>query len=359
MSLHKMCSMLGLVSVLASGCGGEPATSDRDAVQQAARGEGWSNTNYNQLFSATLDGQTVTGLYYAGGMWFVSTSSSLTYAQVSSIAYNGQVIDPRNLTTGQGTFQVIGADSEDAGVELVLTVAAPLAGTLRITSASVATDGSFGRYSTEWLPASADDPLAAVGLCPREVLVAGSSKTATQTQVVYETMIPIGGVRWNLNGSKTSDANAITLGCSHDAIGGCVEWGYGPWGTRAGESMASVHQACTRMKRDDVCGTGSPLTTGYDAAQGVTTIHVTDRVGIHPDTNQTYATMEAFWGENGASCFNETEYRSTNTVLLSRLAIIKAQCPSRFVACNSSHQRVLLSARPCTLTNAAGDCVAN
>ena len=303
MSLHKMFSVLCLASVIASGCGGEPATSERDAVQQGLRGDGWTNSNYNQLFSATLDGQTVTGLYYAGGMWFVSTSSSLTYAQVSSIAYNGQVIDPRNLTTGQGTFQVIGADSEDAGVELVLTVAAPLAGTLRITSASVATDGSFGRYSTEWLPASSDDPSAAVGLCPREVLVAGSSKTATQTQVVYETMIPIGGVRWSLNGSKTSDANAITLGCSHDAIGGCVEWGYGPWGTRSGVSMASVHQACTRMKRDDVCGSGSPLTTGYDAAQGwlaestnLGAIQLLNRLRsprqlvVYPTTNSGYGT---------------------------------------------------------------------
>lgn len=360
MSLHKMFSVLCLASVIGSGCGVEPEDTSRDAVQQAIRGDGWSSTNYNQLFSATLEGQTVTGLYFSGGAWFVSTASSLTYAQVTSIAYNGQAIAPQNLTTAQGSFLVIGADAEDASVELVLTVAAPLAGTLRITAASTATDGSFSRYTTQWVSAHADDATTSVGLCPREVLV-----TKTTTQTVYETMIPIGGARWNLSGSKVSDANAITLGCSQDAIGGCVEWGYGPWGTRPDEvtgkpvSMASVHQACTRMKRDDVCGSGSPLTTGYDAAQGVTTIHVKDRVGIHADTNQTLATMEAFWNENGASCFNESEYRSTNTTLLQRLAIIKTQCPSRFVACTSSHSGVLLSARPCTLTSAAGECVAN
>ena len=212
MSLHKMFSVLCLASVIGSGCGVAPAVGEHDAVHAALRGDGWSNSNYNQLFSATLEGQTVTGLYFAGGAWFVSTGSSLTYAQVTSIAYNGQAIAPQNLTTAQGSFLVIGADAEDASVELVLTVAAPLAGTLRITAASTATDGSFSRYTTQWVSANADDATTSVGLCPKEVLV-----TKTTTQTVYETMIPIGGVRWNLSGSKVSDANAITLGCSQDA----------------------------------------------------------------------------------------------------------------------------------------------
>ena len=112
MSLHKMFSVLCLASVIGSGCGVAPAVGEHDAIHQNAIRDGWTNSNYNQLFSATLEGQTVTGLYFSGGAWFVSTGSSLTYAQVTSIAYNGQATAPQNLTTAQGSFLVIGADAE-------------------------------------------------------------------------------------------------------------------------------------------------------------------------------------------------------------------------------------------------------
>ena len=41
MSFHKMFSALCLASVMVSGCGAEPAPSERDSVQQAARVDGW------------------------------------------------------------------------------------------------------------------------------------------------------------------------------------------------------------------------------------------------------------------------------------------------------------------------------
>ena len=362
MSFHKYFSALCLASVMAGGCGVAPSSGDQDQVHKALRGDGWTNTNYNQLFGATMSNQTVTGLYLSGNQWYVSTSSSLTYAPVQGITYNGQSISAQSLTTSQGAFQVVGADSEDAAATLVLTVGGSLPGTLTITTESVDASGTFTRYAAEWISGGddADGGAAPVSLCPRSVLDADGG-----VQTVSESLIPIGGARWSLDGSRTSDANAITLSCSHDAIGGCVTWGYGPWGTRTDEvtgksvAMSSVHQACTRMKRDDICGTGSPVTTGFNPAFGSTTIHVRDRVGIHSDTNQTYATMEAFWDENGASCFNQSEYRSTDPMLLQRLAINIALCPNRAVACTANHSRVLLSARPCTATNASGDCVAN
>jgi hypothetical protein len=113
------------------------------------------------------------------------------------------------------------------------------------------------------------------------------------------------------------------------------------------------------MKRADVCGSGNPITTGTVAAYGETVIHVKDRVGVHFTTNQTYTTMEAFWDESGASCFNASEFRNDSPTLAQRLQINLALCPTRNVPCTATHAKVLLSARPCTATSATGTCIAN
>jgi hypothetical protein len=136
MSFHKYFSALCLASVMAGGCGVAPSSGDQDQVHKALRGGGWTDTNYNQLFGATMSNQTVTGLYLSGNQWYVSTSSSLTYAPVQGITYNGQSISAQSLTTSQGAFQVVGADSEDAAATLVLTVGGSLPGTLTITTES-------------------------------------------------------------------------------------------------------------------------------------------------------------------------------------------------------------------------------
>ena len=359
MSFHKMFSALCLASVVVSGCGAEPAQSERDSVQQAARGEGFTSSNYNRLLGGVIGLEEISGIYNLDGQWYLSTFNNQTYAPVTRITYGGQVLASEELTTAQGVFQ-IGGDRgmlvQDRATSLEFSVEGVLKGTLRMTPASSSADGAFTRYTTEWLADGTSPDELGVTFCPHPVTDADDT-TGNQAEYV----IPIGGARWGANGARVNDANAITLGCTHDVVGGCVAWGYGPWGTRVEEgtgltkSMVAVHQACTRMKRGDICGSGEAGTTGDDAM--TTTIHVKDRVGIHPDTNQTYATMEAFWSENGASCFNLSKYRSSDPVHIAKIQIQLALCPKP--ACTSTHTQMFLSARPCTATNVVGECIAN
>jgi len=361
MSFHKSFSVVCLAGALFSGCGAESPSADVNQVQQLARGDGWGSTNSNQLFGGTLSGVTITGLYFSEGAWYLSTASSLTYAMVSGIQYNGAEVAAADFSTSLGYFQLLGEQPEllkESSFNLELAVAAPLEGTLRFTGAQLGS--SFARYATAWIAAGSDPDVTPPSLCPHEQTDADGN-----TIVTNEGVIPIGGTRWLLNGSRTADANAISLGCAQDAIGGCVNWGYGPWGTKLEEgtglplAMASVHQACTRMKRADVCGSGSPITTGTVADYGETVIHVRDRVGVHATTNQTYTTMEAFWDENGASCINASEFRNDSPTIAQRMQINLALCPARNVACTATHTTVLMSARPCTVTSATGACIAN
>ncbi len=359
MSFHKMFSALCLASVMVSGCGAEPAPSERDSVQQAARGDGWYSANYNRLLGGVIGPEEISGIYNLDGRWYLSTLNNQTYAPVTRITYGGQAVEPQDLATSQGVF-VLSGDREtlvqNRASSLEFTVEGNLNGTLRVTPSSTSADGSFTRYTTEWLAEGTDPDAAGVTFCPHPVTNADGT-AGNQAEYV----IPIGGARWGANGARVNDANSITLGCTHDVIGGCVDWGYGPWGTRVEEgtnqsrSMVTVHQACTRMKHGDICGSGDAGTTGDDAM--TTTIHVKDRVGVHPDTNQTYATMEAFWDENGASCFNLSKYRSSDPVHIAKIQIQLALCPKP--ACTSTHTRMFLSARPCTATNVSGDCIAN
>lgn len=362
MSISKSFAGLLFASVFALGCGPDSSSVPQDQVQRELRGDGWTNLNYNQLLGGKVGDAWISGIHFDGTQWHLSTLTNQTYAPVTSITYDGVEILPSELTTSQGVFMLVGDREEliqQTGHRLDFQVGGAVSGTLRMVPASSASDGSFTRYTALWI-ADGADPDAAATFCPHTV-----SNTGMPDTVLNEYVIPIGGARWAPSGSRTTDANSITLGCTHDVVGGCVNWGYGPWGSRIDESgqsrsMVTVHQACTRMKRGDFCGTGYAGTTGQsDFAPMSTTIHVKDRVGVHPDTNQTYTTMEAFWDENGASCVNQSEYRSSDSVMISKMQIQLASCPARNVACTSGHTRLFLSARPCTGTDRNGNCIAN
>ena len=55
-------------------------------------------------------------------------------------------------------------------------------------------------------------------------------------------------------------SGAVTIACRGAALAKCVEWGYAPWQTHDGVSLADSHQACTRAVRADYCGNGTPHT---------------------------------------------------------------------------------------------------
>jgi len=119
---------------------------------------------------------------------------------------------------------------------------------------------------------------------------------------VGTTAIPVSG-RWNYQsgvpggGSKIEDPSSFTFGCMGAAIAKCVVWGYRPWATRNGVSLAQHHQACTRMTRADFCGDGSSYT------QNGKRIALYDSFGIQQDTDAWQ--LESVWGPNGAQCFRQ------------------------------------------------------
>jgi hypothetical protein len=114
--------------------------------------------------------------------------------------------------------------------------------------------------------------------------------------------IPVSG-RWNYQsgvpggGSKIEDASSFTFGCLGAAIAKCVLWGYRPWATLNGVSLAPHHQACTRMVRADFCGDGTSYT------QNGKSIDLYDSLGIQQDTDAWQ--LESVWSPNGAQCFRQ------------------------------------------------------
>lgn len=364
MSFVKNASALALATALLSGCG--PVGSGTDNTQRELRIGGMGDTNSAQAFGGQIAGTTVTGLYHSTAPrtgdgatsptgWWVRSSSADLYAPVEQLTYNDQNVT--SLSTSQGFLQVSTEDGEQVvqGKDFTLTfaVGAPLNAQLRVVGAI--DRGSYARYVTEW---SAEGNDSWSSFCPHPYV--GRDGTST---VLPEYMIPVGGAKWGLNGSRVADPAAIQLSCTHDMIGGCVSWGLPPWQSETGLDGATVslqdfHQACTRMKRNDICGTGDPSTTLNQSASLQTVLWHWDSLDLSM-APQTTATMEAFWGVNGATCYNPGEFRSNDPVAISRMQIQLALCPKP--TCSSgSYSGLVGSARPClAIDQTTGNCTAN
>lgn len=96
-------------------------------------------------------------------------------------------------------------------------------------------------------------------------------------------------------GSKLEDPDRFTFACQGGAIAKCVLWGYRPWASLNGVSLAPYHQSCTRLVRADYCGDGKSYT------QAGNRINLYDSLGIQRDTENWV--FEAEWDEGGARCF--------------------------------------------------------
>lgn len=110
---------------------------------------------------------------------------------------------------------------------------------------------------------------------------------------------------WAPSGAQLSApaAGVMTFACRGASLAKCVEFGYKPWTSVGGVSLAAAHQACTRMVRADYCGNGVAHT-----ANG-TPVHVLDQLGVqNVDPNVQYV-VEAEWGPNGAVCLNTANRR--------------------------------------------------
>ncbi|SEU33204.1 ADYC domain-containing protein [Stigmatella erecta] len=131
---------------------------------------------------------------------------------------------------------------------------------------------------------------------------------------------------WDASGARQDVPGQLTFACENGALTKCIRWGYKPWEHREGQSLAALHQACTRMARADYCGNGRSHT------RQDTAIDMYDRLGVLARTTESSAdwdvaraSFEAAWAPDGATCLARTrDGRALETVL--------QECPGRFSA---------------------------
>jgi hypothetical protein len=129
--------------------------------------------------------------------------------------------------------------------------------------------------------------------------------------------IPVRG-SWNARGQPEPGAETITFACTSGAIGKCIRFGYKPWKTERGVSLAPYHAACMYMVRADYCGDGRAHTVDG------TWIDIWDHLGIqrreqragHPEV------FEAAWGPSGAAYLNVPRWSDD-------VGDIVGECPER------------------------------
>ena len=143
------------------------------------------------------------------------------------------------------------------------------------------------------------------------------------SQVPDPRALAVRGV-WDAQGTHQEAAGRFTLACENGAITKCIRWGYKPWASHNGRSLAEVHQACTRMARADYCGNGRSHT------RQDTLIDMYDALGVLAPTlerslawNPERASFEAAWSPEGASCLARTRDRRA-------LETVMNECPGRF-----------------------------
>jgi hypothetical protein len=97
-----------------------------------------------------------------------------------------------------------------------------------------------------------------------------------------------------LGGAKYDDPSTFTFACEGAAIAKCIRFGYAPWASRDGVSLAAHHQACTRLVRADYCGDGRSHTVDGQW------VNLYDALGVQRDTEDW--DLEAEWDTGGARC---------------------------------------------------------
>ncbi|PTL79804.1 ADYC domain-containing protein [Vitiosangium sp. GDMCC 1.1324] len=98
-------------------------------------------------------------------------------------------------------------------------------------------------------------------------------------------------------GAKYEDPSTFTFACEGAAIAKCIRFGYKPWASVNGVSLAAHHQACTRLIRADYCGDGTSHTVNGQW------VNLYDAAGVQQDT-ESWA-VEAEWDTEGARCFTD------------------------------------------------------
>ncbi len=135
--------------------------------------------------------------------------------------------------------------------------------------------------------------------------------------------LAVAGV-WDASGAHQAVEGRFTLACETGVITKCIGWGYKPWAKHNGQSLAELHQTCTRMARADYCGDGKSHT------RQDTLIDMYDRLRVLAPTTERSAawdperaSFEAAWAADGATCMARTRDRRA-------LETVMRECPGRF-----------------------------
>jgi hypothetical protein len=116
--------------------------------------------------------------------------------------------------------------------------------------------------------------------------------------------IPVYG-SWDATGAHIPSTTQFMFACTSGVVAKCLRWGYRPWKTVGGRSLADHHQACTRMARADYCGDGTTNT------ENGTLIDLYDNLGIQtrsPDDLASLLLFDAAWTPRGAYCMSKERW---------------------------------------------------
>ncbi|HRI49157.1 MAG TPA: ADYC domain-containing protein [Pseudomonadota bacterium] len=128
---------------------------------------------------------------------------------------------------------------------------------------------------------------------------------------------------WDTTGAHIQSPTQFMFGCTSGVVAKCVRWGYKPWKSVGGTSLADYHQACTRMARADYCGDGISHT------ENGTLIDVYDDLGIQVKAPQVLTSplvFEGAWTSGGAYCLTKDRW-----LKLLQLPSVTLDCKTKFL----------------------------
>lgn len=135
--------------------------------------------------------------------------------------------------------------------------------------------------------------------------------------------IPVYG-SWDATGAHATSGSQFMFGCTSGVVSKCIRWGYKPWKTVNGISLADYHQSCTRMARADYCGDGVSHTVDG------TLIDLYDDLGIQVKSAFELGSplvFDAAWTTEGAWCMAKDRW-----LKLSTLPTVTLACKLKFLS---------------------------
>ncbi len=126
---------------------------------------------------------------------------------------------------------------------------------------------------------------------------------------------------WDSTGAHIPSTSRFVFACTSGVIAKCIRWGYRPWKSVNGRSLADYHQACTRMARADYCGDGTSHTEDGTLIDMYDDLKIQRKSPLDP---RSLLLFDAAWTPKGAYCVTKDRW-----INLSKLASMAA-CKAKF-----------------------------